>query len=92
MREIGVRELRETLAEILRAVEAGEHVRVTSRGRALADIVPAGSPARDARLEELIRLGRVVPPSRGRPAKAPRMAQSDRSASAAVLAERALER
>lgn len=88
MREIGVRELRESLAEVLRAVEAGEHVRVTSRGRALADIVPAGSPARDARLEQLIREGRVVRPSRGRPAKAPRMAQSDRPASAVVLADR----
>ena len=92
MREIGVRELRESLAEVLRAVEAGEHVRVTSRGKALADIVPAGSPARDALLEELVRQGRVVPASRGRPAKAPRMAKSDTSATAAVLADRGKER
>lgn len=88
MREIGVRELRESLADVLRAVEAGEHVRVTSRGKALADIVPAGSPARDARLEQLISDGRIVPPSRGQPAKAPRMAKSDRRASAVVLADR----
>ena len=91
MRKIGVRELRESLAEVLRGVEAGEHVRLTSRGRALADIVPVGSPARAPRLEELVRQGRIVPPSRGRPAKAPRMAKSDRSASATVLAERDLE-
>ena len=90
MREIGIRELRQSLAEVLRAVGAGEHVRVTSRGKALADIVPAGT-AEDPRLRELVLKGRVVPPSRGCPAKAPRMAKSDRSATAVVLEDRELE-
>ena len=88
MREIGVRELRESLAEVLRAVESGEHFRITSRGRALAEIVPAGTAPPDPRLQELVRQGRVVPPGRGRPAKAPRMVKSERSASAVVLADR----
>ena len=90
-REIGVRQLRECLAEVLRAVEGGEHVRVTSRGKALADIVPAGAPAPDARLRELVLQGQLVPPARVRPAKAPRMSRSERSATEAVLAERELE-
>ena len=92
MREIGVRELRESLAEVLRAVQSGEHVRVTSRGRALADIVPAGQAPPDERLRQLVLQGRVVLPTRGRPSKAPRMAKSDRSAAAVVLADRESER
>ena len=42
MREIGVRELKATLSETLRAVGRGELVRVTLRGRPLADIVSRG--------------------------------------------------
>ncbi|MHB1834995.1 MAG: type II toxin-antitoxin system Phd/YefM family antitoxin, partial [Solirubrobacteraceae bacterium] len=41
MREIGVRELKLTLSQTLRAVATGQQVRVTLRGRPLADIVPA---------------------------------------------------
>jgi prevent-host-death family protein len=44
MREIGVRELKTTLSQTLRAVARGQQVRVTLRGQPLADIVPAGSP------------------------------------------------
>ena len=47
MREIGVRELKRSLSETLRAVEDGEQVRVTVRGRPVADIVPAGAAAED---------------------------------------------
>ena len=92
MSEIGVRELKQSLSEVLRAVGQGEHVRVTSRGKALADIVPAGEAAVDDRLRQLVLKGRVVLPTRGRPAKASRMAKSDRSATAAVLADRESER
>ena len=45
MREIGVRDLKRSLSETLRAVERGEQVRVTVRGRAIADIVPTGAAA-----------------------------------------------
>lgn len=92
MREMGVRELKQTLSATLRAVGRGEAVRVTSRGRALADIVPAGAPAADDRLRQLVLDGRVVPPAHGRPARAPRLAPSSRRASELVLTERDDER
>jgi prevent-host-death family protein len=91
MREIGVRELKDSLSETLRAVGAGEQVRVTVRGKPVADIVPAGA-AKDERLRELVAAGRVVPPSRPQPARAPRLRAGTRSASQIVLAERDAER
>ena len=91
MREIGVRELKGSLSETLRAVARGEQVRVTLRGRPVADIVPAGAAAGDDRLRELVAAGRVVPPSRGRPARAPKPAVASASASAMVLSERDAE-
>ncbi len=92
MREIGVRELKTTLSQTLRAVARGQQVRVTLRGRPLADIVPAGASTRDDRLRELVAQGRLVAPTRARPKRGPRLVQSDRSASALVLAEREAER
>ena len=92
MREMGVRELKRSLSETLRAVGRGEQVRVTSRGRPVADIVPAGAAAVDDRLRELVAQGRVVPPSRARPTQAPKPARARRSASAMVLSERDAER
>jgi prevent-host-death family protein len=91
MREIGVRELKASLSETLKAVGRGEQIRVTIRGKAVADIVPAGV-AGDDQLRELVAQGRVVPPSRSRPANAPRLAKSSTSASALVLADRDAER
>jgi prevent-host-death family protein len=92
MREIGVRELKQSLSETLRAVSRGQQVRVTVRGRAVADIVPAGAAATDDRLRELVAEGRVVVPSRARPGRAPRLVNSRRSASSLVLSEREAER
>jgi prevent-host-death family protein len=91
MREIGVRELKRSLSETLRAVGRGEQVRVTLRGRPLADIVPAGAAAGDDRLRELVAEGRLVPPARARPRRAPKLAKA-RSASSLVLSERDAER
>jgi prevent-host-death family protein len=91
MREIGVRELKQTLSETLRAVGRGEQIRVTLRGRAIADIVPAGA-AGDDRLRVLVSEGRVVPPSRQLPSRAPRLVTGQASASALVLSERDAER
>jgi prevent-host-death family protein len=92
MREIGVRQLKQSLSETLRAVGRGEQVRVTVRGRPVADIVPAGAAAGDDRLRELVAEGRVVPPARARPRRAPKLAQARRSASSLVLSERDAER
>jgi prevent-host-death family protein len=92
MREIGVRELKQSLSETLRAVGRGQQVRVTVRGKAVADIVPAGAAAMDDRLRGLVAEGRLVVPSRARPKRAPRLVKSRRSASSLVLSEREAER
>ena len=92
MREIGVRELKQALSKTLRDVGRGEHVRVTLRGRPVADIVPAGAGAGESRLGQLIAEGRLVAPVRARPKRAPRLVRTRRPASSLVLAERDAER
>jgi prevent-host-death family protein len=92
MREIGVRELKRSLSETLRAVERGEQVRVTVRGRVVADIVPAGAAAEDDRVRALVADGRLTPPASARPKRAPRLAKTRAAASALVIGERDVER
>ncbi|HEX5593330.1 MAG TPA: type II toxin-antitoxin system prevent-host-death family antitoxin [Solirubrobacterales bacterium] len=92
MREIGVRELKSKLSSVLHTVEKGEQIRVTVRGRPVAEIVPTGGRAGDARLKELVASGQVTPASRARPTRRPRPMQSRRSAASIVLAERDAER
>jgi prevent-host-death family protein len=92
MRQIGVRELKGSLSETLRAVSRGHEVRVTLRGRPVADIVPAGAANEDAGLSRLVSDGRLATPTRERPRRAPRLVKTDRSASSLVLAEREAER
>jgi prevent-host-death family protein len=92
MREIGVRELKRSLSETLRAVGRGEQVRVTRRGRPVADIVPAAPGAADDRIRRLVAEGRVIPAARARPARSPKPVRGRRSASSLVLAEREAER
>jgi prevent-host-death family protein len=88
MREIGVRELKTSLSSVLREVEKGEQVRVTVRGRHIADLVPAGSRRSDQRLRELVAEGKVTPPAAPHPRRSSRPRKTGRSASAIVLAER----
>jgi prevent-host-death family protein len=66
MLTIGIRELKNRLSEIVRAVKAGAHVLVTERGTVVAELVPPGQRRTDpnvppglARLAErgLARLG-----------------------------------
>jgi prevent-host-death family protein len=92
MREVGVRELKASLSDVLRRVSRGEQVRVTRRGRAVADIVPAAVGPGDERLRMLVAEGRIVLPGRSRPSRPPRLAHVGESASAIVLAERDIER
>jgi prevent-host-death family protein len=92
MREIGVRELKRSLSETLRAVGRGEQIRVTVRGRAVADLVPAGASAGNDPLRELVAEGRVALPARTRPAGAPRLVKGRASASELVISERGAER
>jgi prevent-host-death family protein len=92
MREIGVRELKQSLSRTLRSVSRGEQVRVTLRGRPMADIVPATAAAGDDRLRRLVADGRLTPPPRGRPKRAPTLVESEVSASSLVLSERESDR
>jgi prevent-host-death family protein len=92
MYEIGIRELKANLSSVLHRVDEGEEIRVTRRGRLVAEIVPAGAARGDDRLRELLANGRIALPARPLPARAPRLAKSDRSATAIVLADRADER
>ena len=92
MREVGVRELKLSLSETLRAVSRGQQIRVTMRGRPIADIVPAGASTGDDLLRKLVADGRLAAPTRPRAMKAPRLAKSTGSASSLVLAERDEER
>ncbi|MGH2554741.1 MAG: type II toxin-antitoxin system Phd/YefM family antitoxin [Actinomycetota bacterium] len=92
MREVGVRELKQSLSHILRAVGRGERVRVTLRGRPIADIVPAREADSESRLRGLVAQGRIQLSSRAQPPRAPRLAQAPHSPSDVVLAEREAER
>jgi prevent-host-death family protein len=92
MREIGVRELKASLSEVLRSVDRGGQVRVTVRGRAVADILPAGARREDDRLRALVAEGRVTPAAQARPSGVPDLVPAARSASALVLDERDDER
>ena len=71
METIGIENLKDKLSECLRAVAAGETVRVTDSGRVVAEIVPprdeaavaAATPAAtpEEKWAELIRQGVVTP-------------------------------
>ena len=92
MRTVGVRDLKQSLSATLRAVGRGEHVRVTLRGRPVADIVPAGAATADESLRRLVAEGKLVLPARALPGKAPKLVSSARSATELVLAERVADR
>ena len=88
MREIGIRELKADLSALLRAVEAGEQIRITRHGSVIAELVAAGSsPARE-RFRELVTAGKITPSSGAKPSRIPRPLAGKRSASKLVLAER----
>ncbi len=92
MREVGVRQLKASLSEMLRLARHGERIRVTVHGRPVADIVPPGAMPGNDRLRSLVAQGRLTLPERPRPQRVPRLAQTSRPASALVLDERGAER
>ena len=61
--EVGVRELRGSLATILDRVKEGEDVIITERGKAVARIT---NRVRPSRLQDLIDRGLATPPTRPR--------------------------
>ena len=92
MNEIGVRELKANLSAVLDRIDDGETIRVTRRGRPIAEIVPAGARRSDDRLRVLLADGRIAMPTRPLPSRAPGLMRADRSATALVLSERDDER
>lgn len=79
------------LSGVLRDVEKGERVRVTSRGHPVAEIRPV-MPERSEAMKKLIAEGKVTPASRPLPMSPPSPRNTGRSASAFILAEREEER
>lgn len=47
MKTMGIRELKNRLSEVVRAVRGGEHILVTDRGTVVAELVPPGRPIAD---------------------------------------------
>ena len=67
MIQVNITDLRQHLPAYLKRVEAGEEIRITSRGRVVARIQPEQDPAEEARLwlENLrgsVILGDIVSP------------------------------
>lgn len=92
MREIGVRKLKATLSEVLRAAQAGESVRVTNHGKPVADIVPPQPASMEDRLNELAAQGRLTRATRKPPFPPPplraKLRAGEMSASDMIIAER----
>lgn len=65
MREIPQRELRNNVAAVLREVEGGESLRVTVRGRPVADLVPVGRRPRSLSPDDVARIVARAPLDRG---------------------------
>jgi prevent-host-death family protein len=61
MREIPQRELRNNVSAVLREVEAGGRLRVTVRGRPVADLVPIAARKRGLSPEEVARIVAEAP-------------------------------
>jgi prevent-host-death family protein len=91
MREIEASELKARLDSVLREVEDGETVTVTSGGRPVAEIVPA-MPERSETMKKLIAEGRVTPATKPLPMSPPSPIDTGTSASELILAEREEER
>jgi prevent-host-death family protein len=59
MREVGIKELKRDASAIVDAIEAGETMVVTRRGKPVARIGPLGAPAR---VQRLVDQGRMTWP------------------------------
>ena len=94
MVEVGVKELKNGLSAYLRRVAHGEQVRVTMRGKPVADLVPASSSPPPDRIDALIAAGRIAPASKRKPPEppAPAPAGPGPTLSDIILAEREEDR
>ncbi len=83
--QVTARELKLRLGRYLEAVHRGQTLRITRRGKAIAEIRPLASTATDA-LAQLVAQGLATPGSGRLPSHTP--VAAERSASGLVLAER----
>ncbi len=90
MVQVGARELKNALSAYLRRVSNGEHVRVTLRGRPVADLVPTGRSAAEDHRRRLVADGTLTPASAPKPDRPPKLARPlpGSTPSELVLAER----
>lgn len=91
MREIGVRQLKASLSEVLRSIEAGESVRVTNHGKPVAEIIPPRPTSMEDLLTQLAAQGRVTRATRSGPLppfERQRLPDGVEGGSAMILAER----
>jgi prevent-host-death family protein len=84
--------LRANLSSVLRRVGEGERVRITRRGRRIADLLPPDSDPAEAQMRKLIAEGRVTPASAPLDRNPPPPIDTGTSASALILAEREEDR
>jgi len=54
MAELRARDLRNDLSAVLRRVEAGERMRITLRGRPVAELIPVGARPQSMSLEAFL--------------------------------------
>ncbi|WP_033342226.1 type II toxin-antitoxin system Phd/YefM family antitoxin [Catenuloplanes japonicus] len=81
MEQIPIRVLGQDAAAVLAKVEQGEVIEITSQGRTIARIVPAGADS----LTALIDSGTVLPPTVTGPFPMPTVAAEPGSEAAALL-------
>ncbi len=64
MSSTGIRELRNSLSQYVRRIEAGERIAITAHGRVVAELVPPGGrhkAGRPSRYDELVTAGAIRP-------------------------------
>lgn len=93
MVEVGIKDLKDGLSGYLRRVARGEHIRVTSHGKPIADLIPAEpAMAEDPELLRLEAEGKITVSRLPKPRRSPTPSKLKRSASRYILEEREAER
>lgn len=93
MLEVGVRDLKNGLSGYLRRVVRGERVRVTMRGRPVAELVPTrGKPPEDPELLRLEHEGKLTISRLPKDRNPPPPVRTARGASQYILEEREADR
>ena len=90
----GIRELKAHLSGYLKEVKEGEEILISERGRAIARIVPVGTPREEDKLHtalaKLSRSGQIILPAAYKPPRLPKFRKKVKGApfSDAVLEDR----